>query len=234
MATSYIDQRRLPIQRTLAALPQVVRTVALIALAAASVGGCALGDRPSFEDTATATAAGVTTGDAAIDAVLARLDKVSTAEFTAEFTAVATFGARTTPISVVQGGSPTRRTVSIGDINYRIDGTTASTCHAIETTCTDGIDAAAVSNTGVTPDFAFGALAKRLRRDAMAKIGSTTASTLEVAGAISTCVDVPVSGGTKVYCVLDNGVITHFAGGDVVIDLTTYSPTADAALFTST
>ncbi len=202
-----------------------------LALLAAGSAGCALGERPSFVDAGVDTSEGSMTGDPAIDAVLVRLDAVGTAIFTAHYTATLTFGGTSTELDVVQNGTATHRSVEIGDVRYLTDGADLTTCVTATQVCTRGIDAAAVSDTGVTPDFAFGALAKRLRRDAVAKIGAATASTMQVDGLTGTCVDVPVSGGSKVYCVLDNGVIARFVGGDVSIEMLTYTSTVDPTLF---
>ena len=88
-----------------------------------------------------------------------------------------------------------------------------------------------MSDTGVTPEFASGDMAKRLRRDAVARIGTPTASTMDVAGATATCVDVPVTGGTKQYCAFDDGALARFVGGDVTIDVNGYRPAVDDAQF---
>ena len=84
--------------------------------------------------------------------------------------------------------------------------------------CDSGIDASRVSDTGVTPDFVFGDMAKRLRRDGAARVGTPVASTRQIAGAAATCVDVPVTGGTKQYCAFDDGVLARYVGGDLTID----------------
>jgi hypothetical protein len=121
--------------------------------------------------------------------------------------------------------------VTIGDVRYISTGGSTSTCSVAATECRDGIDAARVSDTGVTPEFTFGDMAKRLRRDAVARIGTTTASTRDIAGTTATCVDVPVTGGTKQYCVFDSGALARFVGGDVTIDATSYLPTVNESLF---
>jgi hypothetical protein len=206
--------------------------LAVVTAGALILAGCAVGKRPSFDAVATDTAEGAMTGDVAIDAVLTRLDAVALAGFTADYTAVLSFGGTTSDVRAVQDHSAARRAVTIGGVRYLTDGQTTSTCVTATQVCTDTIDAAAVSDTGVTPDFAFGALAKRLRHDAAAKIGTATPSTVVVDGLTATCVDVPVTGGTKQYCVLDNGVITRFVGGDVTIDMVGYTSAVDATLFT--
>jgi hypothetical protein len=194
--------------------------------------GCALGQRPTLE--ATPTAVGTMTGDPAIDDVLVRMDEVSDSVFTAEYTALLAFGSTSSSVTVTQDGSAPpslRRSVTIGDVRYISTNDATSTCSVAATECSSGIDAARVSDTGVTPEFAFGDMAKRLRRDAIARIGNTTASTRDIAGTTATCVDVPVTGGTKQYCVFDSGVLARFVGGDVTIDATSYVQTVNESLF---
>ena len=45
------------------------------------------------------------------------------------------------------------------------------------------------------------------------------------------CVDVPLAGGTAVYCALDNGMVARLDDGDVAVNLTAFGATADATLF---
>ena len=44
--------------------------------------------------------------------------------------------------------------------------------------------------------------------------------------------DVTVSGGTKTYCVFDNGVLARFLGADLTVELLVYRETVDEDLFT--
>ncbi len=76
-------------------------------------------------------------------------------------------------------------------------------------------------------------MAKRLRTDAARRTGPAVASTLDVANVPTTCVEVPVSGGITKYCVVDNGVIAVFSGGDITIDMVAYQPQADGSLLVS-
>lgn len=208
------------------------RTRALVALAltplAALVTGCMTGERPSFNTAP--TAAGTATGDANIDAVLARFDAVGSSIFTATYTATLVYNGTVTQVSVSQAG-PERRSVTIGDVRFLTDGSSTQTCVLPTGQCTDGINAQAVSNTGVTADVATGDMAKRLRRSADAKLGPTVASTPEVAGQPALCVDVPLSGGTAVYCALAGGAPARFSGGDLTLELTSYAAVADEAQF---
>lgn len=199
--------------------------------AALALTGCMTGERPSFNTAP--TAAGVATGDAAIDAVLARYDAVGTAVFTASYTATLLFGGTVTEVRVAQAG-PQRRSVTIGDVRFLTDGSTTRTCVLSTGSCTDGITAQAVSDTGVTPDVASGDMAKRLRRSATAKTGATTPSTPEIAGQPALCVEVPLGDGVAVHCALASGALARFTAADVAIELTAYAAVADEALFTPT
>jgi hypothetical protein len=205
-----------------------LRAVAIVATL--SLTGCMTGARPSFEETPTVV--GTMTNDPAIDAVLSRLDAVDQAVFRAEYSVQLVFGARTTAATVTQGEPIGGRSVTIGGVRFISDGSGRRTCRLDTASCTDGIEPASVSDTGVTPDFAFGDMAKRLRRDAASKIGPATASTLDVGGLIATCVDVPVTGGSKQYCAYDNGVIAKFVGADLLLDMVDYRAEADPSLMT--
>lgn len=192
---------------------------------------CMTGERPRFEQSPTDV--GTMTGDPAIDAVLTNLDGVRDAVFTAEYTGEQLYGGATSTMQVTQS-SPTRRSVTIGDVRFLTDGATSQTCRVSTGTCDVGVNAAAVSDTGLTPEFVLGDLAKRLRRDAAAKVGTTTAHTEPFAGQQATCVDVPVDGGTKTYCVLPNGVPASYLGGDVRLSMNHYEPTVTVPWFTPT
>lgn len=174
------------------------------------------------------------TGIAAIDDVLQLFDGVGDAVFTADYTAVLAFDGTTTDVTVTQDGAESasiRRSVTIGDVRYITASGTTSTCAVAEAQCTPRIDAARVSNTGVTPNFTFGDVAKRLRRDAMSLIGEAVASTSELGGATATCVDVPLGNGTSQYCAFADGALARFVGGDVTIDVVSYDSSVDESLF---
>lgn len=212
--------------------PRLTIVAVLVTGLTVLVTGCALGERPTIE--ATPTAVGTMTGEPAIDAVLARLDAAPSAMFTTQYTTIAALDGTTTLVSVTQDGrepAATRRAVTIGDVRYITAPSGTSTCSVAAGTCTSGIDAARVSNTGVTPEFASGDMAKRLRRDAVARIGTPTASTTDLAGAPATCVDVPVTGGTKQYCAFADGALARYVGGDVTIDVTAYRAAVDDSQF---
>lgn len=200
---------------------------------ALTVAGCSLGERPTLDTSP--TAAGTMTGDAAIDAVLTLYDDVRSAVFTARYTAILNYGSKSSDVTVTQDGSDAanvRRSVTIGDVRYVTTPGSSSTCSVSTSQCSGGIDPARVSDTGVTPEFTFGDMAKRLRRDSTARIGPTTASTRDMPGGTATCVDIPVTGGTKQYCAFADGALARFVGADVTIDVTDYRSAVDESLFT--
>ena len=214
--------------------PAHARRVAALTLALATIGlgGCALGERPTLADAPTVV--GQMTGDAAIDAVLQRLDSVDAAVFDAEYTALRNLGAMTSSVRIAQTAA-TRSSVTIDNVRFLVDGATTETCDIDTGACTPGLDPQKISSTGLqTPDVVLAGLAKRLRLDATADVGPATASTETIAGLVATCVDVPLARGTVRYCVLDNGVAAKYAGGDFVLDLVAYSETPDESLFTQT
>jgi hypothetical protein len=218
------DRRRSthPLARGLAG---VLATTLLLA-------GCMTGQRPTLGDAPTSK--GTMTGDPNIDAVLTLFDQAGTATFTAVYTAVLTFDGTTSEATVTQEGGPQQRAVTIGSVRFITDASGNRTCVIDTGVCDPELKPAAVSNTGLTPEFAVGDMAKRLRRDAAAKIGDTTPSTTTFADRSATCVDVPVTNGTKQYCAFANGVLARFVGGDVTIDVVSISDAADPTQFTNT
>ena len=206
-----------------------LRTVLCAGAALLVGGGCAVGERPYFAETPTVE--GTMSGDPAIDAVLGRLDQVSSAVFTASYRTVVVYDGTMSEMVAGQA-DPTRQSTTVNDIRYVIEPSGSRTCTVSTGQCSPSIDAARISDTGVTPSFVFGDVAKRLRRDAIARIGPTIASTVAIAGQQATCVDVPVTNGVKVYCALDDGVVARMVSGDVTAELTAYQPSADPALFT--
>ena len=202
----------------------------LAALAAVTVlTGCMTGERPSLGTAP--TAAGTETGDANVDTVLALLDSVSTAVFTAQYNATVRFGGTVTPVRATQS-APDRRSVTVGDVRYITDASGSRTCTVSTSSCADGTNPQPISNTGVTTDLVFGDVAKRLRRFAGSRVGATTLTQSTIAGQAATCVDLPVGTGVSTYCALDNGVLARLVDGDVTVEMTSYVASADDTLFT--
>ncbi len=200
----------------------------LLPLAALLLAGCFTGKRASFQDSRFGP--GSTTGDAAIDAVLAKLDQAANAPptFTASYDVLVRFGDADKKAEVVIDGN--RRAITMGDVRFLQTQSTTETCKG--TTCAPGIDPTAISDTQLTVDFWAGDIAKRLRFDAASKIGPTAQRTETIAAQRAACVDV-VQGNdnTATYCVLDDGVLARLADADVYITLTSFSPSADPAAF---
>jgi hypothetical protein len=195
-------------------------------LAALLLVGCATGERPYFADESVIP--DTPTGDPAIDAVLDRLEKVESSTngpATAAYDVFRKYGELRTGSIVVL--APGKRSITVGNVHYIQTDALAVTCTIEPSECVDGFDPQRISDTGVTFEFYAADTAKRLRRDALAKVGPTTASTQAIAGQTATCVDVPVTGGVAVYCALDSGLLAKLDDGDVSVTLTLYGGTVD-------
>lgn len=192
------------------------------------LAGCFTGKRPSFSEDP--FPAGAMTGDAAIDAVLTKLDAATTGPATAAYSVLTKFGNTTNPAIVILDGG--NRSVVIGNVHYIDTPAAQATCaEDASVPCASGLDASRVSNIGVTIDFYAADTAKRLRRDFRGMVGPSTAHVETIADQPVTCVDVPLSGGVAVYCVMDNGLVARLDDGDVAVNLTLFGAVADASRF---
>jgi len=200
------------------------RALPVLALVALLLTGCLTGERPSFSDNPFPV--GSLTGDAGIDAVLQKLDAVTDGPASASYSVLTKYGNVTNTAGVVlDGGS---RSVTIGNVRYVETATGSVTCAEDNTVpCDAGLDAARVSNIGVTIDFYSAEAATRLRRDAQAILAPSTTHLETIGDQSALCVDVSLAGGVAVYCALDNGLVARLDDGDVAVNLTTFSPTAD-------
>ncbi len=193
--------------------------------------GCFTGQRPSFSPDPFAP--GSRTGNEAIDQVLAQLDATNDGPYTAEYTVLTKFGNTSRPATVAVDTG--RRSVTIGSVRFLTVNGTSQTC-LLDTSkpCSSTIDPARISDTQITPDFYAADVAKRLRRAAVALVAPVVSHIEEIAGQTSTCVDVPLGGGTSVFCVLSNGPLARLDDGAVAVNLTRYTPSADESLFATT
>lgn len=199
-----------------------------VLLATSLLPACFAGERPSLIDDQSPTL----TGDAAVDAVLERLDTQASGPLTASYTVVTKFlGAQTS--AVVAIATDAGHSVTIGDVRYLTgpSGSFARTCSLATETCVDGIDETKVSDTLLTSTFFASAPAARLRQDFEVRTGPPVASTETIAGQAATCVAVPVTGGTKTYCALDSGVVARMDTADLSIELTDYTSSIDRSSF---
>ncbi len=193
------------------------------------LSGCFTGERPSF--TTEPFPAGSPSGDPSIDQILAQLDAVNEGPYTAQYTVLTKFGNTTRPASVTVATA--RRSVTVGDVRFLTVNGASQTCLLGKSDpCSSTIDPARISDTQITPDFYAADAAKRLRRSAVAKIGSPVSRVETIAGQEATCVDVPVPGGTSVFCVLTNGPLARLDDGAVAINLTQFVTAVDESLFT--
>jgi hypothetical protein len=199
-------------------------TVALLLV----VSGCFTGQRPSIS--AEPFPRGSRSGDPAIDQVLVQLDAVSEGPYTADYTVLTKFGNTTRPARV--SVAPSRRSVTVGDVRFLSGAGASQTCMLNGSApCSSSIDPARISDTQITPDFYAADAAKRLRRSAVARIAAPISHNENIAGQQATCVDVPVPGGTSVFCALTNGPLARLDDGAVSINLTRYVQAIDESLF---
>lgn len=208
------------------------RLAVLVCLLTVSVlGGCITGERPSFSESPSAP--GEPTGDAAIDAVLTLLDSAPSARFSAEYTILTRFGGVETDAEVIQL-SEDRRTITVGDVQFRIDGALTSTCPVASAHCSTHVQDDRISDVQITHRFYAEEAAIRLRQDAAARVGNTDAEQTQLAGQPATCVSIPLSGGNVQYCALDSGALGLIDDADVHIELTSYDDSvADTDLATN-
>jgi len=197
---------------------------AVVVASALLLTACVTGERPSFVDDA--SAAGTPVGDASVDAVLGRLENPATQPFTADYTILtkATGGTSNATVAV----DVDRRSITISNIRFLIEGTRTGTCNVESGRCSNTIDDGRVSDIQVTHDFYGEATARRLRADAARRIDQTAPSAATIAGLPATCVSVPLtSDGAGTYCVLDNGLLARMDNGDVQIELTSFRDGVD-------
>jgi hypothetical protein len=204
-----------------------VRRLALPALAAIALAACATGQRPSFDADEPSQQS---TGDPAVDAVLERLDRVGLERFTADYTILTRLGGKESTARVVQADN-SRRSITINTVRFLDGPGTTATCDLTTALCEATINDARVSDVQITHDFYGSSFARRLRVDAGRSISPARGYMDTIAGQPATCADVPVSGGTKVYCALDDGPLARYDGNDVVIELVGVDPTPDESSF---
>ena len=201
--------------------------LAVAVMAALTLASCATGPRPSFDADEPAQQA---TGDPAIDAVLERLGRVGIEQFTADYTVLTRLGDKESTATVVQADN-SRRSITINDVRFLDGSGTAATCNLTTAECEAVINDARVSDIQITHDFYGSSFARRLRVDAGRSLAPARGYTETIGGQPATCADVPVSGGTKVYCALDSGPLARYDGNDVLIELVALNPTPDESKF---
>jgi hypothetical protein len=208
-----------------------IAAVEMLALGAAltALPGCGVGERPTLaEATAVGGDTGTPTGNAAADAVLARLEGHQTGVSTADYTVATKFGGRITHATVARSGD--RQSVTIGNIRFLSDGR-EQTCNVETGTCDSGIEDARVSDTAITSGFSAGSPARQLRVSLARRTGQPTGSTATVAGQRVTCVAIPVGAGRELTCATSEGLLATWDTASVKVDLTSLTHVADSAAF---
>jgi hypothetical protein len=196
------------------------------------LSGCFTGERPSF--TTEPFSPGTPSGDPSIDQVLKQLDAINNGPYTATYSVVTKFGNTTRSANVAIDTG--RQSITVGRVRFITVNGASQTCLLDKSDpCATTLEPAKISDTQITPGFYAADAAKRLRRSAIAKIGTPIASAETIAGQPATCVDIPVTGGVSVFCVLTNGgPLARLDDGAVKVDLTQYDPTVDETLFATT
>lgn len=200
---------------------------ALTAATAVLTAGCAIGQRPTLADEPAST------GDPIVDELVARLEDRPPGRFQAEYLITNNFGPieRLATVAHLADG---RRSVTVGEVRFLFGAGPTSTCAPSGTSsydCTDVVDDATISDMQVTHQFYDRSAAVRLVADATRRIGPLDSYVAEFAGRAADCVSIPVTGGTKVYCILPEGILATYQGPDVLIELTAFSDTVDETLF---
>lgn len=207
--------------------PHVTRLVLIAVGAAVLLAGCFTGQRPSFNDEQPSTDS---TGNADIDAVLERLDSVSGAVFSADYSILTKLGNVSSTARVVQT-RPDRRSITINNVRFLYDDAAVATCDLTTAECEATINDARVSDVSLSHEFYGQSFAQRLRVDANRRVADPAGYTITQAGQQALCVDVPITGGTVTYCALDNGALARYDGADLFIEMTTFSPIPDEAAY---
>jgi len=208
----------------------IVRRAAALLLVGGLLTGCFSGERPTLAPPSVGGEPGTSTGDANVDAVLAKLERGDRVVFSATYEITRAVGRVTTEAAVTQDA--TRLSITIGRVRFLSLGT-EQTCDLDAQTCEEGWLDARVSDVGVTHGFSSDVPARRLRIAASRKTGPTTAHTETIAGYPAACVDVPVGNGVETYCANDLDVIARWIAADVTVELTALTPSAGDEQFSA-
>ena len=169
-----------------------------------------------------------TTGDAVVDEVLARIDRVSTQTFTATYILTRKLGSQSANGTVAQ--LPPKVAITVGDTKY-LAGDEERTCTISTKHCEDGILAQKIANVASSTGFYGPAAAAEIRVSMGRRNGPPTNDTRQIAGQPATCITISVGTGDEVYCVLTSGLVALIDRADVRVEMTSYLPAADTAAF---
>jgi len=186
--------------------------------------GCVTGQRPMLEPVPVVD-------DEAAEVVLERLARAGSVPFTATYDIIPTTTGATTVAIVRQLDG--RRRVTIGDVDYQIDSGSSRTCQLDSDECEEFVNDALISDLNLTHRFWSDGIADRLVVDASRRTGFSEGGTETIAGRSAACVDVPVLGGSVLYCALDEGVLARYFNADVTIELTSFTSEVDPESFSA-
>jgi hypothetical protein len=203
--------------------------VVAVVAGAGALAGCAIGPRPVLTDE-------TKVDDAAIEAVLDRLEGATAGTFTATYRIQPTLaGTPAAEATVSNDSAQSRVTISqpggVAVEYVDVDGE-QRTCETGLTNCVAGLDDARVSNLNVTSSFWGTSASNRLTAAARANIGDASAPAWE-GDQPGVCADVPLAAGTARFCALDAGPLAYYNGADVTIELTSFTDAVAPDAFVS-
>lgn len=217
--------------------PRIRRFGASLAAAGvlALAAGCSSGSRSSPVTATTAApgtalggAAGTPSGNAAVDAVLQKLEMSRRPPFTATYGITRKLGPLSTAATVVHDGTATA--ITVGDVRF-LPGDDPVTCSLSQQTCEPGLRDARISDYSVASGFYAAAPARALRVAYSRSSADPAGSTQTVGGAAATCVVVPIGGGSETYCATDQGVVARWDTAAIEVELEAIQASADPAAF---
>ena len=187
------------------------------------LAGCT-GKRGSLATSASAATGGdtgVPVGDAAVDAVLAGLERAMTTSFTVTYAIARKLGA--TQATALVSRAPLATSVTIGDIRF-VRADVDHTCVLSTKTCEATINDARISDLGLASSFWRAAPARSLRVAYSRRAGAAVGSDETIAGQPAHCVAVPGGTGIERYCSLDAGAVARWDTAYVTVELTSWEP----------
>jgi hypothetical protein len=205
------------------------RLLVPLLLASVLLTGCFTGKRAHFASATATTLPPVP--DAAVQAVIAKLESPDTGQFTANYGIIVKYGNTTTTATIAQM-APTNISITVGHVRF-LTNDDGQTCELTTGVCVPGLQDQQISDTQLPHNFYSASAALKLRQDATTMVNAATGSSRQIAGQTATCVEVHFAAGNKTYCALDDGLLAEQDTPDVRIDLTSYNTGVDTSLFSA-
>lgn len=192
------------------------------------LSSCALGARPTLGKPGGATSTvGASTGNAELDALLAKVDAVGDKQFTAKYLLTRLLGPVTKDATVVQ--SPPITAIIVGDTKFT-RGPEDRTCTISNGQCESGILEQRMGDLSMSTNFYAAAPAAQMRVSYRRRASDPTFKQRQLTLGNVDCVVIPLGPGEEEYCVAGNGLIAYVARADVQIELKDLSDVADPTL----